>query len=453
MLSINRLMIYIFISIIIFTNCGSKKVFYSSPVIMPGVDKNMNRPGFWITHHPYPDKVILNSNSIKQLNNIIKKRLRASHDIFTFSFPYSGNILKKNIDLAIKHYKKNRYYNTKTGDRVRDDFYNKLIQYMSLTNIPEKISIRFGLISHYADQRIFPTEDMIYEYPENLYFDKLQNSALDVGTPVAILHNTFDTNWSYVIGPSSSGWVYTKYIAECRRSELKRFVNNSSFLICTRSKGEIFFNHNLKKYYDYTRMGTILPFQRRVNSRVLQVMIPFRNKKGRLILKNGYVKSSEFHKGYLKYTPRNIIEQAFEMLHDPYGWGGMYGEQDCSKFIQQIYATVGIKMPRNSSAQARVGKLIGKFDKKTGDDKKIELIKECLGGISIWQLNGHIMLYLGEINNSYYLIHSTATYQEEGFDKNISRVINRVVVTDHKLGKGTEDGSYLKRLLCIRNIQ
>ncbi len=42
------------------------------------------------------------------------------------------------------------------------------------------------------------------------------------------------------------------------------------------------------------------------------------------------------------------------MLNQPYGWGDMYGEQDCSRFLQMVFATVGIMLPRDSKDQAQV---------------------------------------------------------------------------------------------------
>ena len=62
----------------------------------------------------------------------------------------------------------------------------------------------------------------------------------------------------------------------------------------------------------------------------------------------------DVHPGFLPYTARNIYKQALVMLNQPYGWGDMYGEQDCSRFLQMVFATVGIMLPRDSKDQAQV---------------------------------------------------------------------------------------------------
>ena len=166
------------------------------------------------------------------------------------------------------------------------------------------------------------------------------------------------------------------------------------------------------------------------------------------------MKKKDVHKGYLPYTPRNIIEQAFSLLNAPYGWGGMYGEQDCSRFIQEIFATVGINMPRNSTDQAKVGELIARFDEKTKEEEKIKIIlSRAIGGITTLRLKGHIMLYLGSVNGRPYVIHETWGYKEKGFLRDRIRVINKVVISDLSLGKDSKNGSLLKRIDTVRLIK
>ncbi len=55
------------------------------------------------------------------------------------------------------------------------------------------------------------------------------------------------------------------------------------------------------------------------------------------------------------------------MLNQPYGWGDMYGEQDCSRFLQMVFATVGISLPRDSKDQAQVSNSVVDFDEKSDD--------------------------------------------------------------------------------------
>ena len=183
------------------------------------------------------------------------------------------------------------------------------------------------------------------------------------------------------------------------------------------------------------------------------IMLPIRNEDGSVRFSTGYIQIKDTHDGFLAYTPRNIIEQAFELLNTPYGWGGMYGEQDCSAFLQEIFSTVGIHLPRNSSAQAKVGKLLGEFDKNVSSAKKLEVLsKDAVGGATILSLKGHIMLFLGTFGGRAYTIHETWGYREHGWWRDRVRVLNRVVVSDLSLGEGSHKGSLLERLLSVRMV-
>jgi hypothetical protein len=123
-------------------------------------------------------------------------------------------------------------------------------------------------------------------------------------------------------------------------------------------------------------------------------------------LTNATIKKANTHQGYLDYTPKTILTQAFKFLNYPYGWGGSFGEQDCSKFIQEIYATVGLKLPRNSSSQSIVGTNHINLTDMSKSTKE-ELINSFSPvGYSIVHLKGHIMLYIGEYKGEPYIIHT-----------------------------------------------
>ncbi|MBU1077034.1 MAG: SH3 domain-containing protein [Spirochaetes bacterium] len=449
--SSNQVLIILSI-ILLLISCSSRKVYYASPVLLPGTERRMKTPGFWISRHPYPDRLILDEKGIRKINRYIMDKLKVVRDVSGFSSEISGVRFKENLIEHLKQYKEKKLYLMGTGKKAGRKFYEDMEKYMDLESIRSNVRVRFGFVTYYAHQRVFPTTERLHPDPENTYYDKLQNSAYDIGTPLAILHKTGDNKWVYVIGPWSSGWMLSENIAFCSIDRLKTIMGSSRFVVSISSKSDIYLDPGLKEHYDYIRMGVKLPLYGKYSSQVYQVLLPRRSKDGKMIPQKAYVKSTDVHIGYLPYTPRIIIQQAFEMMNDPYGWGGMYGEQDCSKFIQQIFATVGINMPRNSYSQGKAGTTLARFTGKIKEEEKLEVFKKAKSGFTILQLNGHIMLYLGMVNDTPYAIHSTSSYQEEGMDKNAVRIINRVIVSDIWLGKGGEEGSYLERLLRVTMI-
>jgi hypothetical protein len=167
----------------------------------------------------------------------------------------------------------------------------------------------------------------------------------------------------------------------------------------------------------------------------------------------GFIRSEEIHQGFLPYTSRTVIQQAFEFLDKPYGWGGMYGEQDCSEFIREIFSTTGVTLPRNSSDQAKVGIPIGLLSGKAdGERTKRLLVEDAVPGITLVGMKGHIMLFLGIINGNAYVIHDLWGYTQRSWLRETVRVVRRVVVTDLELAKGTRRGTFLERVNAVRLI-
>lgn len=74
----------------------------------------------------------------------------------------------------------------------------------------------------------------------------------------------------------------------------------------------------------------------------------------------------EFKTG--KSQTDDLIEEAESWLGVPYKYGGETKlGADCSGFVQTVYQTVGIKLPRTSSQQFKSANLVEFADKKAGD--------------------------------------------------------------------------------------
>ncbi len=369
------------------------------PIIIVNRNRHLNIADFWIDKIKNPDKIIMSRKRIEKFNNRlahVEKKITNFKDI---SPAYSGSWVKKSIGGMLKGVSEKVEY-FEDGNRITNSFFYDLIEYMDIGTIDDSVKTRYALTVKYANQKIVPTELSLLKSKDEIFFDRNQNSALDIGTPIAILHTTKDGKWHYGIAPTSSGWVRDKDIAFGDKSDIDGFLNTKKFIVTTEAKSAIRIGG---KYYDYLRMGVRLPYVLTVDDRVM-VLVPTRDDNGKLTLSNGTIRLDHINKGYLDYTADNILTEAFKFLNAPYGWGGSFGEQDCSKFIQEIYATVGIKMPRNSLYQSRVGK---KFSDLTSLSKyaKSNLLRNSADiGSTIIHLDGHIMLYIGEYKGEPYVI-------------------------------------------------
>ena len=57
--------------------------------------------------------------------------------------------------------------------------------------------------------------------------------------------------------------------------------------------------------------------------------------------------------GDLPLSRANLLRRAFKLLGERYGWGHDYAGRDCSGFLSDVFATFGVRMPRNTGDQAK----------------------------------------------------------------------------------------------------
>ena len=346
---------------------ASAELLAAAPTQLPGVERPMKAAGFWVSRHPAADKVVLTPAEIKEFNASVQKDLKLTKDILQILAPFSGKALKATLEKTLQDLQGKKYYAGPV--KAEKNFFNEVRANMNLAAIPEEVQPQFGFVVRFADQRFLPTLQGLSEKPDDADFDELQNSDLDVGTPVVILQHSADHKWYYVLSELLDGWVDAEQVALARRPDIEDFFSAENFAVITVAKADIFSDLEQTQYHDYVRMGVRLPIEQIFDNGVVEVRIPVRSSDGILSFEAGYIKEKDLHQGYLPYTPRHMIEQAFALLYEPYGWGGMHGEQDCSRFLQEIFATVGISLPRNSSQQAEVGRRLAQFNEKSTEKK------------------------------------------------------------------------------------
>jgi hypothetical protein len=432
-----------------------EKLELRAPSVLPNTTRQMKTAGFWISKIADPDKVVLAAQEINAVNLHTQNQAKLIEDITLSQALIEGKEVAADLMKSVNCLRERSLF-LESGNKAGEEFFDTIVQRMNLTAVPDQITLRYGLVVHYTDQRILPTTDALYTEKDDIDFDELQNSSLDVGEPIVVLHQTQGGRWIYGKTQLSAGWVQAKDVVLVDLSDIKCYAARDHFVVVTAPKADIFLNSELTQYYDYVRMGTILPLSKE-DGNIVEVKIPTRNPDGTLSEVSGYLKKQEISVGFLLYTPRNIIDQAFKMLNSPYGWGDMYGEQDCSRFIEEVFSTVGIVMPRNSSQQAQVGTLVASFsDQENPDVKWTALKQKATPGITTLYMKDHIMLYLGLVEGRPYAIHASWGYREKcpgaKSCQETVRVMNRVVVSDLSLGEGSKKKSLLERLLNVRRI-
>lgn len=441
-----------FFSLMVLPSNAQEQLISPAPTQLSDTSPQMNTPGFWVSRHPSPDRTIMTPDEIRAFNASIRGKVKQVKDIASLAKDFSGDeltrILRSNYEDL-----KNKEYFSRDGQLISGLFLQEQLSNLNLASVASVIEPEFAFVLSYTNQRFLPTDEPFYEQPGDWDFDYLQNNALELATPIVILHKSFDGQWVYAMGPTSDGWVRTRDVVLCAFKDIEDYVASQTWSVVITSKADVFLDPELTKFDQYVQMGARFPQEKKQDGPgVVALKAPYIRSDGRFVFRTVYMHQNDVHDGFLPYTPRTIYQQAFKLLNEPYGWGGMYGEQDCSRFLQEVFATVGIDLPRDSKDQAKVGSGVASFDLKMSGPQKLELFPKAVGGISVLTMKGHIMLYLGEVDKKPYAIHAVWAYREPAGDEDRVRVINRVVVSSLDLGDGSKKGSLFKRLTGIRNF-
>ncbi len=444
--------VIVFLAIALSTGCLARKPETSpdrripAPPLVPGVIAAMNTPGYWIGRHPDPDRVVMTAARIAVFNEGIREADGTVADIAAFDDPVDGGTLKASLSECLSEIK-GRGYSLACGRRSDDSWWQAIEDNLNLAAIEERVSVRFGLVIGFCDHRILPTTEGLYRENLDLNFDRLQDSTLDVGAPVAVLHQSRDDRWLYAVGETMRGWVAAENVALCEREVLKSYIHAEKFAVVTAAKADLYTDENLRVFLGRVQMGARLPVVRDDAPSVLAVLVPSQKQEGQCTLNAAFVQRTDVSLGYLPYTPRTILTQAFKLLHTPYGWGGLFGEQDCSRFVQEVFASVGLILPRNSSEQARVGRSVYEDPQAEDVEERLRALREdAVPALTVVCMNGHIMLFLGFVDGRPYVIHDLWAY---AVDESTTAIVNRVAVTPLDLGNGPS-GTLLDRVNTLR---
>lgn len=158
-------------------------------------------------------------------------------------------------------------------------------------------------------------------------------------------------------------------------------------------------------------------------------------------------------------TRRALFEAAFGYLGKPYGWGGVDGGRDCSRFLMDLFGEFGLEMPRHSVSQAAAGTFVLDVSTVKGEQEKLSLIDAAAErGVVLLHFPGHIMLYLGrDAAGVPMAIHAFAEYLEPCATIDPARPeqketlfeVDRILVSDLELGRDTSRTAFVERITKV----
>ncbi len=159
-------------------------------------------------------------------------------------------------------------------------------------------------------------------------------------------------------------------------------------------------------------------------------------------------------------TRRALLTEAFAYLGQRYGWGDRAGGRDCSRYLMDLFAGLGLMLPRHTSDQAVAGSYVVEVAADLPEPQRLALLDEHnRRGVLLLHFPGHIMLYLGrDADGTPMAIHSFAEYlvpcpgRSEGApvgELETLLKVDGVHVSDLELGRGTSRTAFIQRITKI----
>jgi len=274
------------------------------------------------------------------------------------------------------------HYYGENFQKVTDDFYTHLRENTNFKNYATLNKKAYTL--RRVNVRALPTQRMLFLNPskagEGFPFDYLQNSSLAAYKPIFVSHYSQDRAWVFIESSFVAGWVKRSDIAFIDTQSAKMWENSIQNIVI--QDAQAIYGKD-SKFLFYSQIGQMLPSNHHL-----------------------FTAPDVLHRGLLPFNKETIEMILSQLQNNIYGWGGMYGQRDCSATIRDFFAPFGIWLPRNSSQQAKIGEVIS-FD-GMDDRQKIDTIKKyAIPFETLLYKKGHIVLYVGTFNNNVIIFHNT----------------------------------------------
>ena len=362
-------------------------------------------PDYWLKQNTQGEQLVLDAKGISSLNSKIASLSRTVYDMTTYPATYSGDALKTRI-MNYQALEDDLYLN---GNKVSENYKNILRAQTNIKAIPNTVTVRYAVTTTRAAIRNLPTGQGLFYYAADKDFDVLQETMLDPGEPVAILHQSANGYFYYVQSYNYSGWISRFNVGLTDKKIWLQFAKPKEFLVVTDAKYALKVGKNEVLYQQGARLPLVAE-----QPALYTVEVPQKLPNGNLQKHKVNVPklAKAVHKGYLPYTSNNIVRSAFRFYGMPYGWGGLKDSVDCSALILNAYRTVGIYLPRNTDEQANtagVRTLLEGLDKA----QRTAVLKDLQPGAALY-MDGHVLLYLGQIKGEPYCIHALGSYYVKG---------------------------------------
>lgn len=407
---------------------GNQKAIGEYVKLVPGTTAEMLDPDFWKTETS--DELLFTTEEIEHYQknypiSVLYFDEVAGRSLHLFMDDLSDEIDGRSLDSLINHMDPEDAEENATklyvnGSLQGKGYWEALRKNCAMDSIPEIVVPKYGICINRTVAMIYPTEDFASSDPSELFCNDFVSAEIMPLSGVAVLHESLDKTWVYVMNGSYCGWIKKENLAMCKdKEEWLAISRPQEFLVVTGC--EVLLDESATPNHT---AGMVLPMGTKIKllSKETGLIagregygcylteIPYRDEDGMVGLEKVWIPvAKDVTVGFLPMTSEAVIEQAFKFQGKIYGWGGSFSSNDCSGMVRQVYACFGFDLPRNSSSISELYDLGGTDFSRATKKKKLEMIKKLPTGTLLY-MEGHLMIYLGMVEEKPYVISSCSTF-------------------------------------------
>lgn len=395
--------------------------------------------GYWIARAAAPDRVLLDAADIAARNARLLREDASMHDPAALPDALSRDEVQRRILALSKRPGATRY--DSAGQPLPEEAFAALEDALALDALPDPVPLRFARTVVRADVRTFADALPVFSRPGDLDIDRFQETVLHPNEPLAVLHESRDRQWAFGIAQDYAGWVRADALAFGHRAQVFAGVASARQLVVTAlgarsvftpeapavSRVELPLGTRLRLLHDW-------PAEQPVNGQLPVghhvVELPLRDADGKLRFVPALLPpDAPVQVGAAQLTTRNLLRQAFALLGQRYGWGGRHDGHDCSSFVQDVYGSFGLLMPRNTGDQARSPVFAGITPPPGMDATQRGAMLDALQPGDLVFIPGHVMLVVGHDAGGPWVIHATPAVRLRRDGRIVTHPVNAVTVT------------------------
>lgn len=398
------------------------RLYLRAPEVLPGVLPAMRDTAYWVNRMKQPDKRLLTLTEIERMNARFRdkmshldaldgataRRIRrqladwpglvATMPDLNASPPAELSAVVRDVIEQQIQCLRRRPFGNRLGIGYSARELDAIQAELALDAVNPEKERATGILVRTARLRIIPAirpEYVGLTEAGKTRWDLWNLDVLPIGSAVQVLHRSRSGGFLFVLSPRGFGWVKSEDVALGSKAMISRFTEAKPFVVTTGDRVPFYSSSDCKYVSGWLRMGDRLP---RAGDDDRRINVPVRRTSGEFAVEQAWLApDADVHAGYLPYTSRNVLVQAFKLLDNIYDWTGGWFGRNHATVLRDVFATFGFDLPSNGVLLSLYGNKIEVLPVALDRRAKAARIAAHEPFITIETSNsGHSQLYLGQ---------------------------------------------------------